>query len=730
MRRKNHLRKREGSPLNNKKKTHLPLRLNILFFIIFLLFSFLILQLGVVQILYGESAQNEIDRTEDTITNIPVPRGEMYDRFGRIILENKPSFSITYTPPKNVQPKEKLELAEKLAQYIDKPIKKVTEWDKKDYWIYYNREEAYGRLTEEEKLLDAKSQYYAVIDKVTDEDLKEINESEEILEIIAIKRELEQAPALTPHIVKNEDITEKEYAVVAEHLSELPGINVTTDWNRNNVYGGTFSNFIGSITSHDEGIIGEKVDYYLSRDYSRNDRVGKSGLEEQYESILKGQKEQIMHITNKEGVLVRSEVVRQGQQGKTLVLTVDMELQQMVDNIVREELEKIIKDNPVKNKYLEDALVVMMEPNTGDILAMSGQRYVRNGDKPHFEDQSFRVVYDAHRPGSAIKGATVLAGYESGVINVGDSFYDSPIKIAGTPTKSSYENLGSVNDIKALAKSSNVYMFYIAMRMGGEYNYIKNSTIQFNPDAFRQMRNYFKQFGLGVETGVDLPYEATGYKGSTLGPGLLMDFSIGQYDTFTALQLSQYISTIANGGYRIRPHLVNEIRNPNSSEELGSLYKVVSPEVLNKIDMNDGYLKQVQEGLRQVFQHPDGTADHVFSKAPYNPAGKTGTAENEIYREIDGKIQKVADVENLTLVGYAPFDKPEIAFSVVVPNVGLKAGNGINLQIGKKILDAYFELKEKRAKEGVTSTTSENEATEETENQEAEDNMEEEQNGQ
>jgi penicillin-binding protein A len=710
--------------LIKKKKTHLPFRINILFFIIFLLFALLILQLGIVQILHGEQAQKEIDRTENTITYVPVPRGLMYDRYGRLLVTNEPIYSITYTPPKNVQAKEKMELAEKLAQYIEKDTEKVTEWDIKDYWIYNNSEEAYSRLSEEEKELPNKEQYYAVIDKVTDEDLKEIKNNKEIMEIIAIRRELELAQALTPHIVKNEDVSEKEYAVVAEHLSELPGINVTIDWNRKPVYDSTFANFIGSTTDSDKGIPREKADYYLTRQYSRNDRVGVSGLEEKYEIILAGQKKQIQNITDKNGNLVDSEIISNGEQGKSLVLTIDIELQQKVDKIVEEELKKIIDAHPQENKHLKDALVVMMDPNTGEVLAMSGKRYYRKGEdpdnpEPHFKDESFRTIYDAHRPGSVVKGATVLAGYESGVINIGQSFYDSPIKIAHTPVKKSYTNLGWVNDVEALARSSNVYMFYIAMRMGGDYSYVPDAPLDFNPDAFRQMRNYFKQFGLGVETGIDLPYEATGYKGTELNPGLLMDFAIGQYDTFTTLQLAQYVSTIANNGYRIQPHLVKEIRNPAKNGGIGPIYDVIEPKVLNKIDMDQRKIDVVKEGFRRVFQSPEGTADHVFAGKDYKAAGKTGTAENEVYTVKDGKVHKT-DTENLTLVGYAPYDNPEIAFAIIVPYVGLKSGDGINLMIGERILDTYFELKEEREKNGINMLNSSDDQTE-TDNEDEED---------
>ncbi|MGD6950090.1 penicillin-binding transpeptidase domain-containing protein, partial [Bacillus mobilis] len=99
---------------------------------------------------------------------------------------------------------------------------------------------------------------------------------------------------------------------------------------------------------------------------------------------------------------------------------------------------------------------------------------------------------------------------------------------------------------------------------------------------------------LGVETGIDLPRESSGVEGTdTSIPGLLLDLSIGQYDTYTTLQLAQYVSTIANGGYRMKPQLVREIREPNNDGEgLGRLVEPFQPQVLNRVDMLDNHIKQ------------------------------------------------------------------------------------------------------------------------------------------
>src|SRR5690625_475339 len=679
------------------KRSQLPFRLNILFFIIFLLFSILILQLGVVQILDGASYQEDIDKTVQDTTKIPVPRGIIYDRNLNVLVDNIPLYAITYTPPKGVQAKDKLKVAQELVKYIsvdDKEIEKITERNKKEYWYLLseeNQEEAFSRLSEKEKeTLDDAEQYQKMLERITEAEISDF--SEEDLKIIAIKRELDKAYALTPHVVKNDGVTPEEYARVSEHLHLLPGINATTDWDREYPFDKELSTFLGTITTQEQGIPKEKEAYFLSKGYSRNDRVGRSGLEDYYEDILRGRKEQIQYTMDKRGKIIDSEIIVQGERGKDLVLTIDMDFQQEIDKIVAEELNQAIRAHG-QNRYLADyidALAVVMDPKTGELLALSGKHY--NKETGEIEDVTYKTIYDAHRPGSSIKGATVLAGFESGVVSPGTVINDAPIKIRSTKPKGSYARLGPVNDIDALERSSNVYMYQIAMRIGGEMNYYYDKKITFNREGFQEMRNYFHQFGLGVETGLDLPYEATGYVGDakTANAGNLQDLAIGQFDTYTTMQLAQYISTIANGGYRMRPHFVKEIREPNPTEnDLGPVYRTKDPEVLNKIAMSDQELGRVQEGLRRVFQGSRGTGVSYWRNKPYNPAGKTGTAENEVY--IDGR--KI-DTENLALVGYAPFDDPEIAFAVIIPNLGKVRGQyPINHHIGTRIMDTYFDVK-------------------------------------
>ncbi|MFA1820423.1 peptidoglycan D,D-transpeptidase FtsI family protein [Virgibacillus oceani] len=707
-----------------KKKAQLPFRINILFFVVFLLFSVLILQLGVVQILQGQDFQEEIDRTIQDTTNIPVPRGKFYDSNYNLIVDNKPLYSITYTPAKGTQADDRLEVAEKLAELIsmdsEDDLEGITDRDKQEYWYIKdeeNKEKADERLenldneqleelgVEEVNELSNAEAYRETLYLIEEEEYEDVTDDE--LEIIAIKKELDKAYSLTPQIIKNEDVTPEEYARVAENLDQLPGVNATTDWNREYPYGNTFSSLLGSITSQEQGIPKEAEQHYLTRGYARNDRVGTSGLEEYYEDLLRGRKEQIQYTTTKDGTVVGTETVVEGERGKDLVLTIDMEFQEEVDNIVREELETAINKHPYQNRFMSDAMAVVINPKTGELLAVSGQTYDR--DEGEFINTEFKALYNAHEPGSSIKGATVLAGYESGVISPGTTFRDRPIEIADT-IKGSYDTLGPVNDYSALSRSSNVYMFYIALKMGGEHRYPfpNGSTASYDSSAFQKMRNYFQQFGLGVRTGIDFPYESTGLEGADISsPGFLMDFAIGQFDTFTTMQLAQYIATIANDGYRVRPHFLKEARNPVASEdELGSVYRSVNTEVMNRIQMDQSEIERVQEGFRRTFQYSEGTGSDHWMDKDYNPAGKTGTAETMYFR--DG--EKLADTDNLSLVGYAPFDDPEVAFAIISPYTGVVSEqHPITHMIGTRIMDTYFDMKEDRDEENQETSEDEEE---------------------
>ncbi|HHT7140203.1 TPA: peptidoglycan D,D-transpeptidase FtsI family protein [Bacillus cereus] len=681
------------------------MRLNILFFCVFILFSAMIIQLGKVQIIDGETYKNEVEKRENATVSLSVPRGKIFDREGNPVVDNKSLRTITYTKMKGVKSEEILKTARQLADIIEIPqedIDKLTETDKKDFWMQLNPTLTEKLVSKKEinkfrdkditgKNLDKKIEELKR-KRVTDKNLQDLTDKD--IKVLAIKSKMTSGYQMAPQIIKK-DVSEKEFTIISEGLANLPGVDVSVDWERVYVNDGLFRSVLGNVSNSDEGLPSERLDYYLVRDYSRNDRVGKSYIEQQYEDVLHGTKKEVRSVADKQGTTIRTETISEGKSGKNLTLTIDMELQKKVE----ESIEKILKAYKGSESMLDRAFVVMMNPKNGQVLSMAGKRLVEKDGKTEIEDYALGTMTSSYELGSTVKGATVLTGFETKAITPGTYFYDAPMKFKGTREKKSWKEFGNIDDLRALQVSSNVYMFHTALKIAG-VDYVRNSSLNIKQEYFDKMRYYFRQFGLGVPTGIDLPNETAGQIGKKDNqPGFLLDYSIGQYDTYTPLQLVQYISTIANGGYRMKPQIVQEIREQTSQkDEIGKVVHAVEPMVLNKIDMKEEYINQVKEGFRRVFQEGDGTGVRAFQKASYKPAGKTGTAQTVYGGESDiGRNEKGERREcyNLTLAGYAPYDNPEVAFSVVVPWV-MNDKSGINSDIGKEVLDAYFELKNKR----------------------------------
>ncbi|MDZ5608003.1 penicillin-binding protein 2 [Bacillus pseudomycoides] len=682
------------SKKKKKKKTHVPFRLNVLFFCVFLMFSAIIVKLGMVQIVHGEDYKNEVEKKENATVSNPVPRGKIFDRYGRAVVDNDPVRTITFTRMKGSTSEERLETAKKLAKLIEVSPDKLTERDKKDYWLSLHEEEAKAKITKKdraelnEKKIDDKEIAERQRNRVTEAEINQL--TAEDLEILAIKSKMDGGYAMTPQIVKK-DVTPEEYAIISENLALLPGIDTTVDWERKYTYDDKFRSVLGGITSSDEGLPKERLDYFLVRDYNRNDRVGKSYLEQQYEDALHGTKAEVRNVTDKDGNILETINVSKGQRGNDLNLTIDMELQSRVEDILAKNLMKFKGAEPL----LDRAFVVMMNPKNGEVLSMAGKQLVEENGETKVQDYALGTMTSSYPMGSTVKGATLLTGYQTGAITPGTTLLDEPIILKGTPRKSSWKTMGYINDLTALKMSSNVYMFKTAMNIAG-VPYVRGGTLDIKKKAFDDMRYYFGQFGLGVKTGIDLPNESAGLRGSEYTPGFLLDLSIGQYDNYTPLQLAQYVSTIANGGYRMQPQVVKEIRQPTAKpDEVGKVIQSMEPKVLNRIDMPENQIKRIQEGFRQVFNESGGTGAKYFTGAKYTAAGKTGTAQTvyggdkESGKKANGER---VQVYNLTLVGYAPLDNPEVAFSVVVPWVH-DDKTGINGYISREIMDAYFDLK-------------------------------------
>ena len=322
---------------------------------------------------------------------------------------------------------------------------------------------------------------------------------------------------------------------------------------------------------------------------------------------------------------------------------------------------------------------------------MAGKQIVLSGDAYKIYDYTPGIFTTSVVAGSVVKGASQIVGYNNDALEMGEIRDDSCIKIAATPLKCSWKYLGKIDDIEALKQSSNTYQFNTAINVG-KGKYVYDRPIALDNNAFNIYRDTFKEFGLGVKTGIDLPNEGLGYSGTSKLAGHLFDFSIGQYDTYTPIQLSQYINTIANGGYRMKPYLLKAVYEP-TTESLTILANETVPTVLNKVNTDDKYLERVRLGFKAVMENGGTGSGYINLK--YKPAGKTGTSQSFIDTNGDGLVDK--ETISNTFAAYAPYDNPVVSFTVASPDI-YHYGNhnssrsNVNMRIAKEVSKKFFEI--------------------------------------
>jgi cell division protein FtsI/penicillin-binding protein 2 len=636
-----------------------------------------------IQILNNDYYKKKVlEQSKTLVYSNSTPRGRIYDRYGRIIVDNEAVKVIYYKKPSNITTEEEIKTAYKVAELIDIDYSNLSDKNLKKFWIKNNPLKAKEKITDEEWiLLEERKLTLADIeqlklDRITEEEINALTTID--YEAAYIYYLMNVGYSYDEKIIKKVDVSDSEYALIAENKSIIPGFDVMLDWNRVYPYGDTLKTILGSVSTTETGIPYELKDYYLSLGYSLNDRVGTSYLEYQYESILKGEKTVYELLSDGSKKIVSS-----GSRGNDIMLTIDIELQQEVEKILESEI--IAAQDDANTKYYNSSFAIISNPNTGEILALAGKQ-LSNGK---IYDYTSGIITIPVTAGSIVKGASHTVGYVTGNIQIGERRKDECIKIASTPLKCSWTTLGTIDDISALKYSSNVYQFQTAIKVGGgSYKY--DEPLAINEEAFDIYRSVFAEYGLGVYTGIDLPNESLGYQGMSKLAGYLLDFSIGQYDTYTPIQLMQYINTIANGGYRLKPYLLKAVYNP-TNDGLTSLAYENEKTILNKVNIEDKYMERIRAGFREVMTSGTGSS---YINSIYNAAGKTGTSESFIDTDNDG----IVDTETMsnTFGAYAPYDNPTVSFLVVSPNVYYKEDSttrsGVNKRISYRISQKYFEI--------------------------------------
>ena len=611
-----------------------------------LIFSFFIYRIYDLAYSKKEYYLNEAELINEVyVTGSSAPRGRILDVNGKVLVDNIGVNTIYYHKPSGVTLKKELEIAEKLAELTNYEYQYNESKLKEFYRTKYSKETD-ALITEEEYELYNER-------KLSSEDLEE-RKLNRITDEMINSMSIEEKYSSYFYFLMNDgysydnkclisDVSDEVYASILE--SDLPGVFGEMEWSRNYYYGDTLKTILGSISN---SLPSEKEEL-LNDGYSLTDKVGISGLEEYYEEYLKGEK-----AIYKVGSNNTLELVSPAKRGNDLILEIDIDIQLEVEGIIKEEMLKAKKT--ANTEFYKESYALISEPSTGAIKAIAGIRLITNGKDTSFQDVSINVIKNAYTVGSAVKGASMAVGYQNGIIDIGTTMTDSCVKLWSQPAKCSYRRLGTLNDINALALSSNYYQFMIALGIMG-YDYTYNMKAEATIKDFNTYRNTFAEFGLGVKTGIDLPGESTGLKGTTIAPDLLMNLAIGQYDLYTPVELLQYINTIANDGTRLNLSLMNSIKEgENTILERKS-------EVLNTVNLEEKYLDRIKEGFRNVMKSGTGYW-YINQKIP--AAGKTGTSESYIDSNYDGTLDSY--VLSNTFLMYAPFDNPKYSIVVISPN--------------------------------------------------------------
>ncbi|MCX7987967.1 MAG: penicillin-binding protein 2 [Thermodesulfovibrio sp.] len=423
----------------------------------------------------------------------------------------------------------------------------------------------------------------------------------------------------------------------------------------------------GSIASHVVGFV-------------NTDEEGIEGLEKYYNRYLKAQKTSKVVLRDATGKKLSDG--NYGEiRGNDVFLTLDEGLQYIVEKHLDEAM----------NKWqASSATIIMMEPFTGEILALANRPNYNPNDLKTIKNLSVirnRSITDLYEPGSTFKIITASAALEEKIIKTNTKIDCAPgfIEVGGKKIKDVHK-YGVLSFEEIIQKSSNVGTIKIAMMVGREKLY-----------------DYIKKFGIGEKTGIDLPGEISGHikpvskwSGTSIGA-----IPIGQEVAVTALQMLRAYSAIANGGYLVKPFIVSEIRSPEGN----IIYKAV---IQRERILSEKTAYTMREILKKVTQE-GGTATTAKVEGN-NVAGKTGTAQ-----KYDPKIRKYSkDKFVSSFVGFIPAENPRIALIVVIHDPkGAHYGGVVAGPVFKAISDealAYLNVPRDDAKEkGLVVTINNNE---------------------
>jgi penicillin-binding protein 2 len=612
--------------LEREKHSVTGKRMNLMFLVIFISLAVLIFRLSFLQLSQGQELLKSAESNRYITQSIPAPRGLIYDRNKAELVRNKPAFTITF---------QRLSNDVQNPLMLDATLYEVFAMQPEELW---NAMDPYGEM-------------YSL--------------------------------GMARKVVKN--ATDKQVAYVREHADELPGFNVVVEPIRDYVGTTTASHVIGYLNNIPMDFWKEHKD-----EYQQTDMIGTAGVEKQYENLLHGKDGTLKVEVNINYQPLKDKRTEDPIKGHDLVLTIDKHIQEASDKALAKTVQDLHRQIPT----VKVGAAIAMNPKTGEILSMSSYPsfdptwWIDGMTNKKYQEnfapaEKNRAITELYFPGSTVKMATVLIGMKEGAIRDPSASILDPgsIYVGDKEIRSWASNLGYVNAYSALAKSSNVYMIKTFQNLSGwrpgmNFTQLESYYENVMPGVLDKIMDYHQTLGLGRQaTGVDLPFENEGEFEPERNIFSWALASFGQNEKYTLMQLASYVSTIANDGKRMQPHVVKTVIAPDGKES------EVQPKEVGQAPFTSDQLKVVQKGMYEVTHASYGTFN-MFANYTPTIAGKSGTAET------GGALK----TENSLFVGYAPYDNPEIAVAVIIPDNEANGHSSTTVgPVAKAIFDAYFK---------------------------------------
>ena len=667
-------------------------RICVIYVFVFVLMAGFIFRLMRLQITQGSSYRAQSDKTTVQSTELVAPRGEIMDRYGRVLATNSVGYSLTLQKsawPSDTQNANILKITELLSQdgegWEDSlPIGHQTPWDfsGSDSQIGTLRQFVEQNLdglpsSSKTKRNSKQDATYKTDEKASAADImKRLIKrykitgnytNEQIRTLVGVRYQMEQQDfSYTSTYTFAKNLSLDSVNRISENGENIPGILVTQQYTRSYT-SDSFAPFIvgnvGPIFSEEYNNKEDPSKSLKNQGYSMDDVIGRGGVESTMEKYLRGTNGSQSVLINKNKEIVGTEVEAAAQPGNNVVLTVDRDLQQAVQDelpVVIQQVRTAAGGSSQIGANANAGSAVVLNIRTGEVLAMASYpSYTRTQYTQSYSSLASnpahpllnRAIQGVYRPGSTYKPVTAIAGLMNGVITptetvmtssywtkYGAHFYDD------TPPSAK-------NVIQAISASSNYFFYTVADRL-------------YTGGLLSKLEGTAKELGLGQKTGIELPGELSGEisgptdtknKGETWYPADAAQSGIGQLNNlYTPLQLAQYAGAIANGGTYYKAHIVKKVTSyDNTQTVLNDTAQVSS----DSTKLSNSAIGIVKQGMLSVTEASEGTADSVFQGFPVTVAGKTGTAQTNNKQNYNG-----------VFISFAPYDNPEIAVAVVIEN--------------------------------------------------------------